>query len=276
MGADVGVSFPDELASTRTNTGISTNCDQWLPADTLHDGTPVPLPLERCSPRTLPASPSRFDLDAGVLAGVSLGYALRDFRFEAEYFRREQGGESVSLEVPGDEKQQEFVVRSEKIGDFRADYFFANLYYDFRELKWAGTTPYLGVGLGWMKVRMDYSGTSIRTDDANRLRELGRNANAAGLASLADDGLSDTLTGYQWIAGLDYAWNERWTLGVKFRYGDSFGEFEDGGNAWKLLRGHASTVGPTPATGANLPVFYGIEADDLRFWAISLSFRFAL
>ena len=128
LSADLGVSsVPHDLESTRTNNGISTNCDQWLERDTLNDGTVVPLPLDQCSPRALPASPSRFDLDAGVLAGVQLGYALRGFRLEAEYFRRGHDGEKLSLVVPGDEKQQEFVERSETIDDFRADHFFVNL-----------------------------------------------------------------------------------------------------------------------------------------------------
>ena len=103
---------------------------------------------------------------------------------------------------------------------------------------------------------------------------MGRNRNAAGLASLADEVLSDTLFGYQWIAGMDYAWSERFSIGLKFRYGGSFDDFEDGDNAWKPLRGHESTVGPTPATGANLPVRYAIQADDFNFWGISLNLKY--
>ena len=274
FGADIGISVPNDLESTRTNNGISTNCDQWLAGDTLNDGTTVPLPLEQCSPRTLPKRTTNFDLGTGFLAGVNLGYALRDFRLEAEYFRREQSGERSALNVPGDPKQAEFVERSEKISDFRADNFFANVYYDFHNMLSAKFTPYLGVGLGVMHVQMDYSGTSIRTNNRDTLQALGRNRNAAGLASLADEVLSDTLFGYQWIAGLDYAWSERFSVGLKFRYGDAFSDFEDGDNAWKPLRGHASTVGPTPETGANLPIGYDIQADDLSFWGISLNFKY--
>ena len=91
---------------------------------------------------------------------------------------------------------------------------------------------------------------------------------------MADEVLSDTLFGYQWIAGLDYAWSERFSVGLKFRYGDAFGDFEDGDNAWKPLRGHASTVGPTPKTGGNLPIRYDIQADDLSFWGVSLNFKY--
>ncbi len=274
FGADIGVSVPNGLESTRTNNGIGTNCDQWLGADTLNDGRTVPLPPEQCSPSALPKKTTSFDLGTGFLAGVNLGYALRDFRLEAEYFRREQSGERSALNVPGDPKQAEFVERSEKISDFRADNFFANVYYDFHHMLSAKFTPYLGVGLGVMHVKMDYSGTSIRTNNRERLHALGRNRNAAGLASLADEVLSDTLFGYQWIAGLDYAWSERFSIGLKFRYGDAFNDFEDGNNAWKPLRGHPSTVGPPGTPGGNLPIRYDIQADDLSFWGISLNLKY--
>ncbi|MDE0145130.1 MAG: outer membrane beta-barrel protein [Nitrospira sp.] len=274
FGADVGISVPNDLESTRTNNGIGTNCDQWLEGDTLNDGTMVPLPLEQCSPSALPKRATKFDLGTGLLAGVNLGYAFHDFRLEAEYFRREQSGERSALNVPGDPKQAEFVERSEKISDFRADNFFANVYYDFHHVLSPNLTPYVGVGLGVMHVQMDYSGASIRTNNRDTLQALGRNRHAAGLATLADEVLSDTLFGYQWIAGLDYAWSERFSTGLKFRYGDTFSDFEDGNNAWKTLRGHASTVGPPGTPGAALPIRYDIEAKDLSFFGISLNFKY--
>ncbi|MCY3727689.1 MAG: outer membrane beta-barrel protein [Nitrospira sp.] len=274
FGADVGISLPNDLKSTRTNNGIPTNCDQWLEADTLNDGTTVPLPLEQCSPRNLPGRPNNFDLGTGFLAGVNLGHAWRDFRLEAEYFRREQSGERLALNVPGDPKQAEFVERSEKISDFRTDNFFANVYYDFHNMLSAKFTPYLGVGLGVMRVQMDYSGASIRTNNETTLRDLGRNRNAAGLATLADEVLSDTLFGYQWIAGMDYAWSERFSVGLKFRYGNAFDDFKDENNAWKSLRGHTSTVGRPGTPGYNLPIRYAIQANDLSFWGLSLNLKY--
>ncbi len=274
FGADIGASLPDDLESTRRNIGIPTNCDQWLGSARVNNGTTVPLPLAECSPRTLPSRPNSFDLGTGFLAGANLGYAVHDFRVEAEYFRREQSGDHLSLVVPGDPKQAEFVERSEKISDFRGDNFFANLYYDFHNLLSPTVTPYLGVGVGVMHVKMDYSATSIRTNDRERLRDLGRNPNAAGTQSLANEILSDTLFGCQWIAGLDYALSQRFSVGLKFRYGDSFNDFKDVDNAWKPLRGHGSTVGPPGTPGGDLPVRYEIQADDLLFWGISMNFKY--
>ena len=268
-----GVSVPGDFESTRTNNGIPTNCDQWLPGETLNDGTPVPLPLSECAPRVFPSSPNVFDLGEGMLAGVQFGYALSALRIEVEYIRRGQNGTLLPLVVPGDAKQAEFVERSEKISDFRTDNVFANLYYDFPGALSSNTTPYIGAGAGLTRQRMFYSAASIRTNDRDRMRQLGRNTHAAGLASLADDTLSDRMFGFQVVAGVDYAMDARFSAGMKLRYGRT-GEFLDGENHWRLLRGHESTVGPTPGTGSDMPVQYEIKGSPARFWGITLGLRY--
>ena len=276
MGMDLGAAVPHELESQRTNTGIPTNCDQWLAAATLPDGVAVPLPLEHsgCRPSALPRSPLRFDLDTGVLAGLSVGYALNGLRLEAEYVYRRHEGERLPLTVAGDPKQQEFVQRDEEVGALRGNQFFANVYYDFHDRVSPTLTPYMGLGVGFMTVEIDYSATSVRTGDRQRMIDLGRNPNAAGLTSAADEVLSDTLAGYQLTAGLDYALSDRLSLGVKVRFGDSFGEFRDGGNPWKPLRGHESPVGPPGTPGGDLPVHYEVRADNLGMWGISLGIKY--
>ena len=270
FGTDTGVALAGNLESTRTNTGIPTNCDQWLDEFTFDDGTSVPSPLEECNPRTLPGSPNSFDLGPGFMAGVHLGYGWRNLRIEAEYFHREQGGDHLPLVVPGDEKQQEFVVRNEEISDFRISRFFANLHFDFPGLPVPGAIPHLGFGLGLLHANMGYSATSIRTKDRDELIALGRNPDAAGTASLASEALSDNLPGFQLLAGLDYAISSRLRAGLSLRYGGGLGDFEDGDNRWKPLRGHESTVGPPGSPGGTLPVHYGITAADLNFWGIAL------
>ncbi len=274
FGTDVGVSLPGDLESTRTNFGIPTICDQWLEGFTFDDDTTVPYPLDQCNPTALPGSPNSFDLGTGFLAGAHLGYAFRNFRIETEYFLRAQSGERLPLLVIGDPKQKEFVERSEKISDFRASSFFANFYYDFHTPKLPKVIPFLGVGISLTQTTIDYSAASIRTNDRNELIRLGRNPNAAGTASLANESLSDNLIGYQILAGLDYAFSKRFYAGIKLRYGDTLENFQDGDNEWKPLRGHGSTVGPPGEPGGNLPVRYEISADDLNFWGISLSLKY--
>ncbi len=273
FGMQAGLSLPGEYEFTRTNNGISTNCDQWLQAETLNDGTMVPLPLSQCSPRVLPASPNVFDLGRGILAGVQAGYSLKNLRIEVEYFRRGQSGSLLPLIVPGDEKQAEFVERSEKISDFRSDNLFVNLNYGFSGMMAPNVTPYLGAGVGFTRQQMFYSAASIRTNDRERMRQLGRNTHAAGLASLADDTLSDRMFGFQMLAGVDYAMTERFSAGLKLRYGRT-GEFLDGENQWRLLRGHESTVGPASGTGYDMPVLYEIKGSRSDFWGVSLGLRY--
>ena len=140
LGLDIGASLPTDFESTRINNGISTNCDQWLDSETLNNGVVAPLPLEQCSPRVLPASPNSFDLRTGLLAGVNLGYALDSLRFEFEYFHRGQSGENLELIVPGDEKQLEFVERSERIRDVSTDHYFVNAYFDFHGVNFVQAT----------------------------------------------------------------------------------------------------------------------------------------
>lgn len=229
FGMQAGVSLPGEYESTRTNYGIPTNCDQWLPGETLNDGTPVPLPLSQCAPHLFPGSPNGFELGEGILAGVQAGYVLRALRIEVEFYRRGQSGAFLPMVIPGDAKQVEFVERSEKISDFRTDNLFANLFYDFRGMLSPNATPYLGVGAGLARQKLFYSAVSVRTNDRERMWQLGRNSHAAGLASLTDVGLSDRIFSYQFLAGVDYAVDERFSAGLKLRY-RRVGEFLDGEN----------------------------------------------
>lgn len=42
FGAEAGAAMAQKLQSTRVNTGVPTNCDQWLGPAVLNDGTSVP------------------------------------------------------------------------------------------------------------------------------------------------------------------------------------------------------------------------------------------
>ncbi len=79
--------------------------------------------------------------------------------------------------------------------------------------------------------------------------------------------------GFQFVAGVDYAMSKRFSTGLKLRYGRT-AEFLDGEKQWRLLRGHESTVGPTPGTGYDMPVQYEIKGNPSRFWGISLDMRY--
>lgn len=269
VSAELG-GLAGDLSLTRTNHGVPTNCDQWLGGhDFDGDGVDdVPLPPGQCAPRALPASANDVELSTGLLAAASVGVARGRLRVELEYLHRRQGGATASLVVPGDPKQQEFVRREEGADDMRVDSLFANLHWAFPAAAGGKWTPYVGGGVGAMRVAFDYTATSVRTSDAAALIALGRNPNAAGTTSRAAAGLTDTLTGWQVLAGARYVLGEDRSLNVKLRYADAFGDFSAGGNRWRALRDHASTVAPGGA-----PVLYDIDAGDLGSWGVSVGFE---
>lgn len=272
VGIEFGLSAGPTLDSTRTNTGIPTNCDQWLKPVVI-DGLQLPLPAEQCQPRELPANANEFALGSGALAGITVGYAGEGpFRFEAEVFRYRRGGDKVDLVVPGDPKQREFSVREEEIGELRADNLFVNVYYDFAGLAGTGLRPYIGIGAGASRVGVDYSATSIRRGvDALLALEPPRHPEAANKVSYASAGLSDRLWGYQLIVGLDYPLAGGRLVTGKLRYGQALQDFVDAGIPWRSLRGHESTVAPGGA-----PVRYGISIPRPSFWALSIGLKFPL
>ena len=67
------------------------------------------------------------------------------------------------------------------------------------------------------------------------------NEQLAGALTYDRARMSDTLFGYQVLAGVDYQVSEPVTIGLKFRWAD-FGEFEDE-SEYTRLRGHASVAG---------------------------------
>ncbi len=272
VGVDVGVSAATTLESTRTNFGIPTNCDQWL-EPVIIEGLQLPLPADQCQPRELPSSANGFALGSGVLAGINLGYSgFGPFRVEIEYFRHRRSGDKVNLVVPGDPKQREFSVREEEIGAFRTDNIFANLYYDFAAVGSMPFTPFVGVGVGTSRVAIDYSATSIRRDEAALLALAPpRHPDAANKVSHANTNASDHLWGFQLVVGADYALKTGHLVTGKLRYGRAMDDFLDGGNAWRSLRGHESTVAPGGA-----PVHYSLSFPGPSFWAISIGFKVEL
>ncbi len=271
LGADLGTGGTRPLESTRTNHGVSTNCDQWLASATLPDGTAVPLPLEQCAPQALPASPSRFTLGrAGLIGGAHAGYAYGRIRFEGEYLRRANTGEQLDLVVPGDPKQAEFTQRTEEIDNLRGDLFFANLVVDASGRS-ARFRPHFGAGFGAMWMEMEYAGVSVRTADREVLLSLGRNPNAAGLRSVGEATVRDRLWGWQALAGLDFAVTDRVALTARFRYLDAFGTFEAPGNSWDPLRGHESSVGP-----GGEAITYDIGAEGFGLWTATAGIRLFL
>ena len=238
-----------------------------------------------------------FSSDEGVLLGTALGYHTEGspFRIELEYFYRGTDYDQTS-DVPGasgesgDKLEQELVRAIDRIGDLSSHNLFANLYYDFSGN--SRFTPYVGIGIGFGFIEVEYSSLWARNSDAARISTGGDpdgpgpgqalpnasqiQANLAGTSSIVDTELDDTLFGYQLLFGVDYALTDTMILGVKGRWAD-FDSLEDGGAGSNPLRGHPPYL-RTPAQagqgGDREHVSGGVKLDDIEMFAVSVNLKY--
>ncbi len=290
MGMDLGIAVAPEMD---VQTG---GLDDWVSsADAAHssircdktinpDGFQVAEGACSDTPSTFGPFDESFDGGTGILAGLSLGYRMGNFRAEGEYFFRNAIHDSTDVPYgpatgydPGTDDG--FQTVQDAVDDVLSHNFFANLYYDFRSD--SKFTPYLGIGVGFAKVSLAYRTFWHRTNDLDNITvfdtegltgaDLAKakdlNNSLAGTTTADRARLSDVLFGYQVLAGVDYQVSDPVSLGLKFRWAD-YGEFEDE-SAYDRLRSHASVAGNPP-----VPVTYYVRTDDIQFWGVSLNMKY--
>ena len=290
LGMDVGVAVAPDMD---VQTG---GLDDWTT-----DAAPTDFPGVLCDTVIYPERPASqncgsggppkpwgpakesFDGGSGILAGLAVGYRLGGFRVEGEYFYRGARYGSTAEPnfdgwVPSDSTQYNDGVE-DAVDNLMSHNFFANLYYDYRtDSKF---TPYAGFGIGLAQVSVQYRTrwhrnpngdeiTAIEAEDvdaqyAGNVAEF--NDRLAGRLTHDEATMTDTLFGYQALAGVDYQVSEPLTIGLKFRYA-MFGEFEDESEYTKL-RSHDSMAGYP-----RQPVTYYINTDDIQFWGVSLNMKY--
>ena len=286
LGMDVGVAVaPDMDVQTGgfddwSPSGKGTRCDVTLNPGRLQGGD--------CTDDPVAWGPmdESFDGGSGILAGLALGYRLGSFRVEGEYFYRNANYDSTaepidySGKTPWNPNEQlEYGLGDDSapnvedaVDDLLSHNVFANLYYDYRSD--SKFTPYLGIGIGLAKVSVAYRTRWQRSTNPEKIEVFdpgpGEELNKKLAGTLTHDQatMSDTLFGYQALAGMDYQVSEPLTIGLKFRYA-MFGEFEDQSDYTKL-RGHDPLVG-NPATQ---PATYYIRTNDIQFWGVSLNMKY--
>lgn len=269
VGVELGFANPSDLTSTLSLVNHPTRCDRLL----YSDASPIPDTIansEACMANTLQQTrPNSYDLDMGFLGGLSLGYTLDRFRVEFEYMNRSHGGDSSMFQGAGgnqalrskDSEWNSTDPPSERISDFIAHQFFVNAYYDvLNDSRW---TPYLGGGFGWARTSMRYNNRFVRKPKGEY---LGIEA-AAGTLSYWDTRISETIFGFQFMGGLDYALTERVSIGVKGRWA-KFGDISHGG-VWNLIRSHR----PVQADGTT-PFTSRLTLDDIEYWAMTLGLKY--
>ena len=282
VGVELGFANPSDLTSTLSLVNHPTRCDSLLYPDS---SVPPEIANDRdCTANTPQQTrPNSYDLDMGFLGGLSLGYTLDRFRVEFEYMNRSHGGNSSSLQVAGGNqalisKNTEWNSTdppSERISDFIAHQFFVNAYYDvLNDSRW---TPYLGGGFGWARTSMRYNNRFVRkpTDEYLEIDfnpdpawwDRAAKQEAAGTLSYWDTRISETIFGFQFMGGLDYALTERVSIGVKGRWA-KFGDISHGG-VWNLIRSHR----PVQADGTT-PFTSQLTLDDIEYWAMTLGLKY--
>ena len=269
-GVDVKTGGLDDWSSSDVS---SVRCDATLNPDRVQVEPGV------CSDVPLPWGPleESFGGGAGILAGMVLGYRLRSLRVEGEYVYRSTAHDDTA--VPHDPatsydpaRDAAFDMVRDALDDVMSHSVFANLYYQFRPD--SRVAPYLGVGVGFSDVSVEYRTLWHRTRTIENIRifdpagERGEEMNRRLLGTNTIDRakLSNLLLGYQVVAGLDYRIGARVTLGFKLRW-VGLGEFDDE-SEYDYLRGHASVAGSPP-----VPVTYYVKTEDIGFLAFSLGMK---
>jgi len=271
-GLDLGLVFPGRLATQGMDTDVQTLCDELIPVPMRADGTLVPRPSSSmCQSGGGDGWTNSLDFGRGVMGGVQLGWFHNNFRFELEYAYSAYDGDRGPIDGLIAGKENEFVYQNEKFENITSHDFFINGYVDLQV--GARFTPYIGFGLGWRRMELDYTGTFIRNtyDVFNNNPALADRRNAAGTLSYTEEKLDDDLFGYQLIIGGDYAVDERLTVGAKFRY-MRFDEFDGGYTSSDFLRSHDSIV---RVGGVDRPVVNKVETDKMDNWVVSLNLKYA-
>ena len=284
ISGDFGMNFGSSLDSNGATNDRASICDEYINpsyASVADDGQG-----KSC---TDPARgrgdgwDNRFSSDEGPLFALALGYRLAGspLRAELEYFHRDTGYDETSpipsaVGVNLDKIAQEIVTATDRIDSMTSHNVFANLYLDF-----AGNgriTPYLGVGVGLGFTDVDYGsvwsrnpdpaaiGTGAGLPNVDEIRQ-----NLAGTTSVVDDELSDTLFGYQLMAGLDYALTEHLVAGLKARW-VHYEDFRETGIVWDPLRSHPPYLRKSGADREKVEGAFKLR--DIELWAISLNLKY--
>ena len=298
ISSDIGANFASGVNFKGESNDSYSDCDAYLNKGPLASRC---NPNEPVSETFVPDWFSDFDGGQGILAGAAVGYSfgaqnpngpLGGLRVELEYFYRESkydqtgnfgctGGSDSATCVKVAQGEFGATGPQERLGSITSHNFFANLYYDFST---AGRfTPYIGIGGGVGVTDADWASNWTRTLDQQTLRNgfpypndnfAGDRAqydeyisNLAGSSSNTSTTLSDTLWGFQFLFGVDYAITEAMSLGLKGRY-VMFDSFNDG-IVWDPLRSHPPYIRTDQAT----QIAGRMSTSDIQFFGISLNLK---
>ncbi len=303
LSSEIGANFASGLETTGTSNDRASVCDEFInPQYHEVETTPGLEKKYNCTGENRGAGDfwkNKFDGGTGILAGAAVGWSFSEqypdhplggFRVELEYLYRgskydqtprivtDQAGGDGRPKAPGNESDQkldgEIYRATDRIGSITSHNLFANLFYDF--MNTSRFTPYVGVGAGFGFTDVEYVSLWERHYNSKDI-ETGKDhpnyeeirKNLAKTVSVAQITLNDALFGFQVLFGVDYAFTEATSLGLKGRW-VTFESFKGDGVVWDPLRSHVPNLrmdGSEPVSGA-------IEIDDVEFFGVSLNLKY--
>ncbi len=154
------------------------------------------------------------------------------------------------LDVTLDKQEQKIELAVGGIDDLQSHGVFVNVYYDLGPAS-APRTPHVGAGVGVELASLDYGTVWMRNDDPDLIATFVDPLLRAKIAATTTTGqseLTDVVTGYQFLTGVDYRIRDPTIEGAKLREAD-FGEFESQPMPWDQFCSHESSAGRGDTVG---------------------------
>ena len=226
---------------------------------------------------------SDFNGASGLLATAAIGYRLSErWLLEAEYgFAESKYNESALIQDPSDipfteRFGAELPRAEERIGSATTHSLFANLHWRTPISPRMTFSAGLGAGVGFTE--LDYGALWARSLDpatvrtaAGLVNEDEVRRNLAGTVTSVQSSPSQTLFGYQALAGLDYRLSNALSLGLLARW-TRFDRFSKDGGPYDRLRSHPSNL----RRDGSEPVSWRIATKDIEFIGVSLKLTYQL
>ena len=224
LGFSAGVSRADAVEVPGWGVNQGTRCDvqqeQGVVDPTCSDGALSIIGV------------TSFDAASGDASGLRLGYDFGRYRLELE--RQLRHGDERSAAPLGVSQDEGLASKASEwsssmppaaLSGFQSDEVFLTVMREWHPAeRW---TPYIGLGVGWSRIRVRYAMTFIRKTLAEGYQDVDppltledRPAEAAGTVSVFDQTFRGDVFGWQAVVGAEYALTERTGLRFSLRRAD--------------------------------------------------------
>ena len=271
VGADPGRIFSSEVRMRGTSNDRSSVCDEFI--------NPLYELVSGCTDANRGAGDEwtvPFEGAGGYEASIVAGLRLhRMFRVEAEYYTRtseygQQSDVQTARGVDQTKLNDEIAIAREWLGTVSSQGLMANMYIDM-PVGNGRAIPFLGLGAGLSRLRVDYGSVWSRNADPNAIATGSNQSNAdeiannlASTTSSGHDTLEDTQASVQLLLGMKIPIRE--SVSVNFRARWMIISDFAGTIVWDPLRGHP----PNLRRDGSEPVSGQMSTDDFSYLGISI------